>query len=90
MTRRSCVDASELRILEALDAAVRSAAAAVKIDEIVARVERALNQRPEDLMAREPVPLEVYADPLPPAELIEERPDPDDDTGFQRMKYVGA
>lgn len=60
------VGASELRLLEALDAAVRSAVAAVKIDEIVARVERALNQRPEDLMAWEPVPLEVYADPLPP------------------------
>ena len=173
------MDASELRILEALDAAVRSDSAAARIGEIVARVERALNQRPEEVMAWEPVRLDVYADPLPPMiasswvfilragvdtgaerhpnshqrmmayrgdgdfqtrartdwdsnlltsdpaapierrwvsiapnvwhqsarpaqdwvvvsfhtvphdELIEERPDPDDETGFQRMRYAG-
>ena len=60
------MDASELRILEALDAAVRSDAATATIGEIVARVERALNQRPDEVMAWEPVPLEVYGDPLPP------------------------
>ncbi len=174
------MDAGELRILEALDAAVSSEAATAKIGEIVARVEGSLNEHPREVMAWEPIPLEVYGGSVPPmiasswvfilradvdtgaerhpnshqrmiayrgdgdfqtrtgtewdsnlltsdpsapierrwvsippnvwhqsagpaqdwvvvsfhtvphGELIEERPHPDDDTGFQQMKYVGG
>jgi ADP-ribose pyrophosphatase YjhB (NUDIX family) len=55
----------ESRILEALDLAVRSEVVRPRIDAIVARVEQKLNERPDELLAWEPIPLDVYSAPLP-------------------------
>ena len=59
------LDKDELRILEALDVAVRSDSTAVRIDEIVSRVEQELQRKPDDVLAWEPIPLELYGSPLP-------------------------
>jgi hypothetical protein len=61
------VDQEESRILEALDLAVRCEAIRPKIEAIIARVEQKLGQRPNDVLAWEPVPLESYTEPLPEA-----------------------
>jgi hypothetical protein len=37
----------------------------VRIDEIAARVERVLSQKPEEVLAWEPIPLDLYSSPLP-------------------------
>lgn len=55
----------ELRVLEALDLALRSKAIRPKIDPIVARVEQKLRESPGDVLAWEPVPMDFYAAPLP-------------------------
>ncbi len=55
----------ELRILEALDTAVRSEAAAAHINEIVSLVEQELQRRPDDVLAWKSIPLTVYGSPLP-------------------------
>ncbi len=55
----------ESRILEALDLAVRTEGVRPRIDAIVARVEAKLRTRPDDLLAWEPIPLDVYTAPLP-------------------------
>ncbi len=52
-------------ILESLDAAVRCESAISRIDEIVFRVELALHQRLDDLLAWEPIPLKIYSSYLP-------------------------
>lgn len=59
------MDHDELRILEALDVAVRSESVRPKIDAIVARVEQKLRKRPDDVLAWEPIPLNFYTAPLP-------------------------
>lgn len=59
------MDRSEHQILEALDVAVRSAAAA--IEPIVAAVHRKLQANPEDVLAWQAIPLEVYGARLPAA-----------------------
>ncbi len=55
----------ELRILEALDTAVRSEVAAAHINEIVSLVEQELRRRPDDVLAWKPIPLTLYGSPLP-------------------------
>jgi len=57
----------ESAILEALDLAVRSEAIRLKIEAIVARVEQKLLASPADVLAWEPIPLDVYTAPLPEA-----------------------
>ena len=59
------MDQEESGILEALDLAVRSEAITSKIDAIVARVEEKLRERPNDVLAWEPIPLNFYTAPLP-------------------------
>jgi len=59
------MDPDEVRILEALDAAVSSSAIKPKLDAIAARVEAKLRERAADVLAWEPVPLDLYAGPLP-------------------------
>ncbi len=59
------MEKSELRILEALDISVRLESTRILIDERAARVERALNQNPDENLAWEPIPLEFYTSPLP-------------------------
>jgi hypothetical protein len=59
------MDHEESRILEALDLAVRSEGIRPKIEEIVARVEQKLRARPADVLAWEPIPLELYTARLP-------------------------
>jgi len=59
------LEKDELRTLEALDAGVRSESTTARIDEIVSRVEQALQGRPDDVLAWEPIPLESYGSPLP-------------------------
>jgi hypothetical protein len=59
------MDREELRILEALDLAVSSKAIRPKIEAIIARVEQVLRQRPDDVLAWEPIPLDFYTAPLP-------------------------
>jgi hypothetical protein len=59
------MDQKEFRILEALDLAVRSEAIRPKIQAIVERVEQKLRERPDDVMAWEPIPLDFYTAPLP-------------------------
>jgi hypothetical protein len=58
------MDAEEVRFLEALDRAVRSEAVRPKIDAIVRRVELKLHERPDDVLAWEPIPLDVYTSRL--------------------------
>ena len=58
------MEQEESRILEALDLAVRSGAIRPKIDAIVARVEQKLRERPDDVLAWEPIPLDFYTAPL--------------------------
>jgi hypothetical protein len=58
------MDHEESRILEALDIAVRSESIRPKIDAIVARVEQKLRERPDDMLAWEPIPLNFYIAPL--------------------------
>jgi hypothetical protein len=53
----------EREILDVCDAAVRSAAAA--IEPIVVDVERKLRERPDDVLAWEAIPLDLYGDRLP-------------------------
>jgi hypothetical protein len=57
--------AQERRVLEQLDAAVRSVAAAPAIAAIVARVEQVMARDRGAIEAWEPIPLDVYADRLP-------------------------
>ncbi len=59
------MDQEESRILEALDLAVRPEAIRPKIDAIVARVEQKLRERPDDVLAWEPIPVDFYTAPLP-------------------------
>ena len=59
------MDQEESRILEALDLAVRSEAIRPKIEAIVARVEQKLRERPADVLAWEPIPLDLYTAWLP-------------------------
>lgn len=59
------MDPEESGILETLDLAVRSEAIRPKIQAIVARVEQKLRERPDDVLAWEPIPLDFYTDPLP-------------------------
>jgi hypothetical protein len=59
------MDPKEVRILESLDAAVRSKTIKPKLDAIAARVEAKLRERAGDVLAWESVPLDLYADPLP-------------------------
>lgn len=56
---------SERQILEALDAAVRSAAGV--IGPIVATVDRKLAANPDEVLAWESIPLDRYRIPLPPS-----------------------
>lgn len=58
-------NAAELEILGALDRAVRSPAAAAKIDAIVSRVRRHLAENPGASLAWETIPLSAYGLPLP-------------------------
>jgi len=57
------MDRDERDILEALDAAVRAAAAA--IEPIVASVDRKLRERPGNVLAWEAIPLDCYEARLP-------------------------
>ena len=59
------MDQEELSMLEALDLAVRAEAVRPKIDAMVARVEQKLRERPDDVLAWEPIPLDCYTAPLP-------------------------
>jgi hypothetical protein len=59
------MDPEESIILEALDLAVTSEAIRRKIDAIVARVEQKLRERPDDVLAWEPISLDFYTAPLP-------------------------
>ena len=58
------MDQHELEILATLDAAIRSAAAA--IDPIVAAVERKLEESPAEVLAWQTIPLDTYPARLPP------------------------
>ena len=59
------MDQEDSEILEALDLAVTSRSIKPKIEAIVARVEQQLRERPDDVLAWEPIPLDLYAAPLP-------------------------
>jgi hypothetical protein len=59
------MDQEESGILEALDLAVRSEGIRPKIEEIVARVEQKLREKPDDVLAWEPIPLDWYTARLP-------------------------
>src|SRR5262245_45347712 len=59
------MDQEEFRILEALDLAVRQQAIRPKLDAIVARVEQKLREKPDDVLAWEPIPLNFYTAPIP-------------------------
>ena len=59
------MDKKESRILEALDLAVRSEAIRPKIEAIVAGLEQKLRERPDEVLAWEPIPLDFYTAPLP-------------------------
>jgi len=59
------LDEDELRALGLLDAAVRAESTTARIDEVISRVEQALQQRPDDLLAWEPIPLELFGCSLP-------------------------
>jgi len=59
------MDPEEVRILEWLDAAVRSKAIKPSLDAIAARVEAKLRECAGDALAWEAVPLDLYAGPLP-------------------------
>jgi hypothetical protein len=61
------MDQEESQILEALDLAASSEAIRPKIDVIVARVEQQLRERPDDVLAWEPIPLDFYVASLPKA-----------------------
>lgn len=54
------MDREESRILEALDLAVRSEAIRRKIEAIAARVAQKLRERPDEVLAWEPIPLDFY------------------------------
>lgn len=60
------MEAEELDILRALDAAVHAADAKAGIKKIVGRVRRKLRRHPGEIMAWEPVPLDLYTSSLPP------------------------
>ncbi len=55
----------EYEILEALDVAVADKAITPSMDELVSRVEQKLSERPEDALAWEPIPLDLYRSPVP-------------------------
>ncbi len=59
------MDEGERSILERLDARLEDPALRRRLDEIADRVVRALAERPDDVMAWEPVPLELYGVDLP-------------------------
>ena len=59
------METEERRILEELDARLADAGVRARIDEIVDRVEKALAEAPDDVMAWEPIPLELYGGELP-------------------------
>ena len=59
------MDQEEFKILEALDLAVRSEAIRPKIQAIVGRVEQKLRESLDDMMAWEPIPLDLYTAALP-------------------------
>jgi hypothetical protein len=59
------MDQEESSILEALDLAVRSESIKPKIEAIIARVAQKLRERPDDVLAWEPIPLDFYTAPLP-------------------------
>jgi len=57
------MDQEESRILEALDIAVTAKAITPRIDELVARVEQKLRERPDNVLAWEPIALDFYTSP---------------------------
>ena len=57
--------ADERGILERIDAAVRSGAAAAVIGPIVERVAQTMARNPDEIEAWEPIPLEAYGGLLP-------------------------
>src|SRR5437867_2990923 len=59
------MDQQESRILEALDIAVTARTITPRIDEFVSHVEQKLRERPDDVLAWEPIPLDFYTSPLP-------------------------
>ena len=59
------MDQEEFTILEALDTAVRAESVIYRIDAIVSLVEQKLRERPDDVLAWEPIPLDFYIFPLP-------------------------
>jgi hypothetical protein len=59
------LDQEEFTILEALDTAVRAESVIYRIDAIVSLVEQKLRERPDDVLAWEPIPLDFYTSPLP-------------------------
>jgi hypothetical protein len=59
------MDQEDAGILETLDLAVRSEAIRPKIDAIVARIGQKLRERPDALLAWEPISLDFYTATLP-------------------------
>ncbi len=59
------MEKEERRILEELDARLAGEGVRERIDEIVDRVERALAGSPDEVMAWEPIPLDLYGDAPP-------------------------
>jgi len=59
------MDSEETSILESLENALRSSLLDESFGEIVARLERRLRDRPDDVMAWETIPLDVFSSPPP-------------------------
>ncbi len=59
------MDQEEITILKVLDIAVRSRSITSRIDQLVSRVEQKLDERPDDVLAWESIPLDYYTSPLP-------------------------
>ena len=59
------MEPDEHRLLEDLDRAVNDVAVRHDIDAIVARVAEKLRERPGEVLAWEPIPLDLYRAPLP-------------------------
>ena len=57
----------ELEVLEGLDVAVIAKAITPRVDELVSSAEQTLRERPDDVLAWEPIPLDFYTSPLPEA-----------------------
>lgn len=61
------MEQDEHEILEALDIAIADKAITPTMNELVFRVEQKLSERPEEVLAWEPIPLDLYRSPLPQA-----------------------